>query len=84
MSKKTKTKKSPPCTKMNVKEKILSYLSSPRRGLYSSARQISNYIRAPLEEVEFCICQLSDMGLIIGVKEVESDEYFVRNMWIKI
>lgn len=67
--------------KKSVQDKIIAYISKPRKGPWVSARALSHYVREPLERVEFYICLLTDMGMIKGFKDRKSGEYWVRHLW---
>ncbi len=85
MKKAALQKKKPSCSnkRKTIEDKILSFLSSPRKGIYSSARAIAHYTRDPLEHVEFAICKLSDEGVVNGVKDSETGDFLVENLWMK-
>ena len=65
----------------SIDQKILDFLSKPRSAEWTSAKSLAHYIREPLEHVEHYICALTDEGLIIGVRETDSGNYWVKNLW---
>ena len=67
----------------SVRVKILDYLSKPRHGRWTEAPALAKYLKEPLETVEFYICRLTDEGLIHGVQDEESEDYWVLNLWQK-
>ena len=66
-----------------VRNKILDYLSKPRDGRWTNARVLAKYLKEPLEKVEFYICLLTDQGLIQGVRDETSGEFWIHNLWIR-
>jgi len=67
----------------SVRIKILDYLSKPRSGQWTEAPALARYLKEPLETVEFYICRLTDEGLVHGVQDEESEDYWVMNLWQK-
>jgi len=69
--------------KKSVEEKIINYVSSPRKGRMISARTLARYIREPLEHVEYFLCLLTDAGMIRAVRDKDTDEYWLIHSWQK-
>jgi len=70
-----------PRPKKDPDEKILNFLSRPLKGEWTSARQLARSCRESRKEIEKFIRKMTDAGIIEGVKDKKSGEYFVRNPW---
>ena len=70
-----------PRPKKTPEEKILNYLSKPFKGEWTSAKKLAKVTREPMDTVVKAICELTDGGLIEGVKDRTNGDYFVRNPW---
>lgn len=62
-------------------DKILTYLSKPLKGEWTSADKLSSKIREPLDVVERVICEMTEAGIVEGVKDKADGQYYVRNPW---
>lgn len=70
--------------KDSLKSQLLEYLSNPHPGLWIKASALSVQLKAPLEQVEFTICRLTDEGLACGIRDEATGEYWLLNLWQQV